>query len=356
MKIGILTYHRTLNYGACLQAIATRVILEKMGHQAFYVDYWPKYHQNIYKAFSFDKFWSLTSFRWKMRYLISVVYRAKRNNKFKEFLNKYIISYSKSPNEKFDVIIYGSDQIWRKQKALNDYNPIYFAQNNFFAHKHVAFSASMGLLPDSDIEKEKIKSLLGRFNSISVREKDLKKLLESMGVSPVLQTLDPTLLIQAEEWNTIIPTDPYSGPKYVLVYGIARQTPFNMESVKKYACEKGCIIKNLYGTADKADKENEIYSANPYEFISLIKNAECIFTSSFHGLAFSIIFEKEFFSSYKNNSNRAQTLLESLDLKDRLLICNQPIPQQISPINYNEVNKKKDQLINNTIDYMIHSL
>ena len=52
MKIGILTYHRSHNYGALLQAIATRIVLKKMGHDAYYIDYWPDYHRRMYAMFN----------------------------------------------------------------------------------------------------------------------------------------------------------------------------------------------------------------------------------------------------------------------------------------------------------------
>ena len=72
MEVGILTYHRTLNHGACLQAVATRLLLERLGHKVYYVDYWPKYHADSYKLFSFERFLKL-SFRKKLGYLKSLL-------------------------------------------------------------------------------------------------------------------------------------------------------------------------------------------------------------------------------------------------------------------------------------------
>ena len=128
MKVGIVTYHRTLNYGACLQAIATRVALEKLGHEAYYVDYWPKYHSQIYQTFSLTKFWRLPSLGWKFRYVQSILKRKKRNDNFDSFFYKYITPYCQPVTAEFDIIVYGSDQIWRKQKSIHDYNYVYFAK------------------------------------------------------------------------------------------------------------------------------------------------------------------------------------------------------------------------------------
>ncbi len=76
-------------------------------------------------------------------------------------------------------------------------------------------------------------------------------------------------------------------------------------------------------------KKDTISSANPIEFISLIKYADFIFTSSYHGMVFSLIFHKQFFASFSENSDRAESLLTSLDLKDHLIPHKSDIPTHI---------------------------
>lgn len=354
MKIGILTYHRTLNYGACLQAVATRLVLEQLGHEAYYVDYWPKYHQKQYGVFSWDKFWQ-GNYRFKLRYLINTAqtfpFVRKRQRKFKEFQNKYIIPYCRSINEQYDIVLYGSDQIWRKQPPKKKYNPIYFGDNTIHAMKHVAFSASMGILPESFEDKAIIKQLVAHLDKVAVRENDLRELLMELGVEDVTQTIDPTLLLEASVWDASIPQPPYHGKGYLLVYALHPEV-FDMNKVRSFAANKGIGIKILLGKATCKDTDSVYSSSDPSEFLGLIKNAKYVLSSSFHGLAFSIIYHKEFFVSFANNSNRALTLLQALGVPERMIPACSDIPSSFLPIDYAQVNERLEGLKSLSLEYL----
>lgn len=354
MKIGIVTYHRTLNYGACLQAIALRIALEQLGHETYYVDYWPKYHKQTYEAFSFGRFLSL-GHRSRIYYLLESIqwyqYRKMRIRNFENFFAQYIYPYCKPTDEQFDIIVYGSDQIWRKQDALKGYNPVYFGQNEFRTNEHVSYSASMGILPKTETEKQEVKEMLSHLDKIAVREKNLLSMLQELGYKETSLTLDPTLLLTAEEWDRVIPTTEEKGDKYILVYGIGK-VAFNMEYIYAFAKKHNYKVRILSGTASAEDTYDKITTAAPDSFIQLIKNAEFVFTSSFHGLAFSIIYGKQFYASYSTNSNRAQTLLEFLGIKDRLLTKGTPIPDNSTPIDFLKVNEKLVALRDNSLTYL----
>lgn len=351
MKIGILTYHRTLNYGACLQAVATRIVLEKMGHEVYYVDYWPEYHSQGYRTFSLVQFMKLPSVGWKLNYILSTSNRKKRNDNFSSFFKKYIIPYCRPISEEYDVVVYGSDQIWRKQKNLNDYNPIYFGENECRSHRHIAFSASMGVLPDNDSNRNTLSKLLSNFEKIAVREDDLFEFVKSLGYSNVVKTLDPTLLLESKDWDTIIETPKYSEDPYVLVYSIGKVDAFNMDSIRKYASQRNLVLKILSGTPSKYDTKNHITTAGPNEFLRLVKNAECVFTSSFHGLVFSLLYKKEVYVSFTHNSNRAKTLLKSVGLEERFVRPKQEIPF-MERIDYSEIMSKLEGLRESTMKYL----
>lgn len=358
MKIGILTYNRTLNYGACLQAVATRIVLENIGHEVYYVDYWPKYHQGKYKVFSWVVYTSLP-WKQKIKYLWESVkyrkYTIRRVNNFSVFHNKYIIPYCKPMSETYDIVVYGSDQIWRKQKETQSYNPVYFGKNNIKAQKHISYAASMGELPEKEDEKNLILNLVSNVNKVSVRENDLRNFLYDLGVKDVTLVLDPTLLLSAKDWNYIISTSIYKGLKYVLVYGIGKAC-FDMNEVEKYARERNCIVKILDSNGIANDTETHITTAAPDVFLNLVKNSECIFTSSFHGLAFSILYQKEFYASFISKKvSRAQTLLTSLGLKDRLLLPNSEIPE-CKLINYKKVNTLLQDLRKESMQYLIKNI
>lgn len=355
MRIGILTYHRTLNYGGCMQALAIRLVLEKMGHEVYYVDYWPKYHKDVYSVFSFGKLWRIPDIKGKLRYVINTMRYArfilKRQKNFEQFHNIYTLPYCRPLNEIYDVIIYGSDQIWRRQVELDDYNPVYFGQNDFNAKKNVAFSASMGILPENTRGKERIKELVSQLDNLAVRELDLKDLLESLGYHDVIQTIDPTLLVDLDDWNKCFPLKPFSGKKYILVYALNAGT-FNMKSIDDFAKRKGLMVKVLTGNAHHADTEIEITTAGPQDFISLIRNAEYVFSSSFHGLAFSLIFQKEVFASFSVNVGRAKTLLDAAGISSHYLVPNVAFDESIPRIDYAKVNLNLERLKLNSFEYL----
>lgn len=354
MKIGILTYHRTLNYGACLQAVATRVVLENMGHEVYYVDYWPEYHKATYAPFRWSKFW-WHGLRGKWKYVFKYIkyhkFQEKRIANFKVFQDEFISPFCKPLTEEYDIIIYGSDQIWRRQTMLKDYNPIYFGENNLHTKKHIAFSASMGILPKTEEQILRIRKLLSHMDRIAVREEDLMQLLKKIGYTEVTLTIDPTLLLNKDAWDNLFQPETYIGPNYVLVYTLGRKKIFDFTKIEEFARRLGLMVKYLESDGTHDDTDTHICQVAPKGFIELIQNATYVFTSSFHGLAFSIIYEKNFYVSYASNSNRAATLLSFVGLKERMIAPEADIPYMTS-IDYNDVNKKLNKLRQASNDYL----
>lgn len=355
MKIGIVTYHRTLNYGAVMQALATRFVLEDMGHEVYYVDYWPEYHKDSYKLFSFSKFKRQQGFVSKIKTLRSLLRdyssNKRRIDNFEFFFQTHIYPYCRPIDDSFDVVIYGSDQIWRKQKALGTYNSFYFGDNKLKTNHHISYAASMGILPDNDQDKAKIKELVSHIEKISVREEDLQILLKSLGLSDVSLSLDPTLLLSSEKWDKYLPTELYKGEKYALIY-IMGGNAFDLKEVKKFTDSKGLKLIILRGYAKTKETKTNITSAGPYEFIRLIKNADYVFCSSFHGLAFSIIYGKQFYTSFLHNSGRAESLLKIIGCQERLLDPKSPIPQNLSLVNYEQLSKRMMSYREESIKYL----
>lgn len=339
MKIGIVTYHRAHNYGALLQAAATRVALHYMGYEAYFIDYWPEYHSKMYKVFSRDTIKSY-NLRGKLCYVLNQLKNyhriRRRQTVFEKFIKDYIQIYCRPVSDHFDAIIYGSDQIWRKQKGLgNTYNPVYFGKNSFHSPVHISYAASMGLMPNSESDKEQLQTLLASFGAISVREDDLFELVESIGFHAE-KHIDPTLLLSAKQWNYVFPINLESKKPYVLFYDLNKNS-FDLEEIKKFAKSRGLELKTIVGSVTSRTRKNTYPYASPVEFVDLIRSAEFVFTSSFHGMAFSIIYNKQFFTAFPKNSNRAATLLKLLGISERLLVPMSTIPS-IDEINYARVN------------------
>ena len=339
MKIGIVTYHRTLNYGAVMQSLATRFILEEMGHKAYYVDYWPDYHRKHYEYFSFRVFLISCLKLNVISYLKLCIRKKRRFDNFECFFEKFIYPYCRPVEDSYDAVIYGSDQIWRKQSALKTYNTFYFGDNKINTQHHISYAASMGILPDNDADKAKVKELVSHIEKISVREDDLRQLLLSLGYANVSLSLDPTLLLSSEEWDRHIPTTSCKTKKYALLY-VIKTNAFDMREVKRFTDSKGLKLIVLNGYATTKESDTNLTTVDPSEFIRLIKNAEYIFSCSFHGLAFSIIYKKQFFASFVKNSGRAESLLNLVGVPQRLLPPHVAIPQDIGTIDYVDVHNR----------------
>ena len=345
MKIGMLTYHRSHNYGALLQGIALRKILEDMGHQVMFIDYWPAYHRHIYALFSFHRMMSRKGLKGKLFYLKDCLFnysnRKIRKSNFDKFISEYIEPYTSSVDEDYDVIVHGSDQIWRKQPEIKTYNSVYFGKHDIKTKKKITYAASMGVLPQKNSEYTILKDYMSHLDCISVREKSLQELVVNLGFEKVNHDLDPTLLLNQEYWVNKFKLVKSNKP-YALYYKI--QNSFDIQELRQYAKSKGLDLKVIHSKARCAESEENITTASPLQFLQLIYGASMVFTSSFHGLAFSLIFHKQFYASFTKNAGRAMSLLKLCNLEDLFLMPQSTIPSIEKTIDYLNVDFSLDKL------------
>ncbi len=359
MKIGILTYHRSHNFGALLQAIALRKVLTNNGHKVSYIDYWPDYHVAMYSLFSWKAF-KRQNLKGKCSYTASRIlgYRTKAPSyrKFNEFIKKYIEPYCEPLGTPFDLILYGSDQIWRKQPWLNTYNPVYFGVHSSQARIHASYAASMGILPeekDTD-DCNTLRSLLPHLDYISVRESNLLELIKKMGASNARQSVDPTLLLTSEQWDAILPK-PINLTKtrksYVLFVNYIPNS-FNEEELRIFASQNNLDFIKVNGTVLNRDTSDAIIGASPQELVDFIRNSTIVFTSSFHALIFALIYGKTAYASFKKNGDRAKFLLNSLDLSSFYLEEHASIPSDIPQIDKGKIRQRMKELTEPSINYL----
>lgn len=359
MKIGILTYHRSNNYGALFQAIALRKVLSDMGHEVTFINYWPAYHRHMYALFSFPWMMSRKGLKKKKNYLKSCiknyVYRKERKENFDKFIEGNIVPYLSSVNDTYDVIVLGSDQIWRKQPEINTYNPVYFGEININATKKISYAASMGILPERESDKLKLKYLLSNLNGISVRERDLLDLVHSLGYNEARQDIDPTLLLKSEDWVKMFNLQKVESiGKYALYYKI--KDSFDVSCLEQFAKSRGLTLKIIHSKAIGQNTDSQITTAGPRQFLELIYNAEFVFTSSFHGLAFSLLFHKQFLASFTNNAGRAASLLEALGLSDRMVAPHSTILNELCLIDYEKVDGIIQEIQKSSLRFLEQSL
>lgn len=347
MKIGILTYHRAENYGALLQAYALLTYLRSLGHDVSFVDYWPKYHSDYFKLFSWDNF-SKKGLKRKVLMLINLLMPSKylRKYRLKHFMQeklrlgkKVVYSDSDAITEHYDVVFYGSDQIWRKQNLGGvGFDDWYFGTDNVKAARKVVYAGSMGTIKPSAQDDEYLKRMMRNFSSISVREQDLQSYLHRLGVSSTL-VLDPVFLLSASQWRELKEKSARNG-KYILFYNLLN----NAESrhfAEQLSREKALPIKEITKrTSPRAIGSRYIRTASVEDFLQLIDEAEYVVSNSFHGVAFSIIFQKQFYAvGMGNKANRVVSLLKSIGIEYRYSE-NGEVLSNNQPIDYTVVSKK----------------
>lgn len=354
MKIGILTYHRSHNYGALLQAIALRKVLADMGHEVTFIDYWPDYHKHMYDFFSWESLRDSENLKDALKYIKNIVLfpvsRRERIRNFNSFIEKNIVPYISSMKDSYDLVIHGSDQIWRKQPEIHTYNPVYFGKQQINTKRNISYAASMGVLPDKDADKQLLKNLLCHLDKISAREDSLKNLISELGYE-CRQDIDPTLLMTGNEWCDLLGIKKETTERYVLYYKLLSNS-FDEKQILLFAKRHGLKLKILNSSVYRFGSDRDITTADPKQFLELVCNADFVFTSSFHGLVFSILFHKPFFCSFSKNASRAESVLHTCGIAERLLPPCSSIPDQVKEIDYSEVETKLKSLRSNSLNYL----
>jgi hypothetical protein len=349
MKIGILTFHCAHNYGAVLQCFALQEYLTNCGHDVKVINYCPEYLLRPYRIINSSGFNCVNPLKIAkslIRELLIAPIRYIRHCNFNRFINTRLKLTSVVTNDEippdFDVYIVGSDQIWNPS-ITQGFDKIYFCDFPFKKnHKiYLSYAASMESKRMSEEDADFLKRVLLNFNSISVREDELKKILQPFTTKAVIQVLDPTLLLRREAWEKITPANTIKD-KYVLTYQV-REYNDTEKIAQHIANQLGVKVINLVAWVNRY-KKNKYQTASPEQYLALIRNAECIITTSFHGTAFSIIYNKPFYTIKLNDGkdSRVHSLINALKLEERFIDKNDlPI---FSPIDYLKANKELETL------------
>ena len=318
MKIGILTFCNANNLGAALQAFSLQKALEEIGQDAELIDYRCRAIENMHKMRPvFREKIGLKSRVYNFMYNAVFFPRRVRYKKFQKGAKrsrKYTRENIREANGLYDMFITGSDQVFNLKLTGDD--STYYLD---FADKGIkaSYAASLGTyLPD---QREKYQQYLKSFDYLSVRENSTAEIFEKeLGIEAEVMP-DPVFLHTAEEWMKLVGISKAAKQKYVLVYSL-------IENEELYAiANKAAKEKNLKVFAitkalrpmGRADQY--LRNTGPKEFIELIANADYIVTNSFHGTAFSIIFEKQFTTLMPPAApERIRDLLQATDLSERI--------------------------------------
>ena len=322
-----MTWYFYDNYGSMLQVFALTQAIKREGYAPFVVRYLPKAEK-----------------KWTLRRIITgvhhrIIYCGQQpyisdNQKKKFSYFRSLLEYTPSCNTHeelsalntiMDAFVCGSDQIW---------SPLSFDENYFLSfveepEKMIAYAPSIGVMKiENEFVQEQMRRQILRFKYLSVREEQGAELIHDLSGQTAKVVLDPTLLFTADEWNEMLELEKVSDlpSHYILCYFLGNNQEYMFHVQRIAQATKLPVVLIPTRRIWQLHLEGvQLYYAGPIEFAAAVKSASYVCTDSFHGLAFSVIFGKQFCcyerfaEGAKNNQNgRIYNLLLKLDLMDRL--------------------------------------
>ena len=327
-RTAIITWVTYKNFGTFLQAYALQRYIISLGCENHILDdaLYIKKHDTIV---SFIKKYILLILSKKYRYYIRC--QCKSGKKYEQFKRNSLIIDNKMQklsalDAKYDVFICGSDQIWNPLFLKNKFQDFYYA--SFTSKPKIAYAPSLGIKRMPEECDEKMRRYVQSFTHLSSREIEGCRILNTLVGREVAHVVDPTLLLDSCEWNSLVHSsmNTEDKEKYVLLYFLTYNKTYinvalNFAKSKRMNAKIFFIHKEYYSIP--CDK---IEVAGPLEFLAAIQGAQYVFTDSFHGSIFSYIFKTQFFTFKRfndgletNQNSRVENLLFRLGIPQYLI-------------------------------------
>jgi hypothetical protein len=337
MKISLLTFQTSKNYGAVLQAFATAYYLKNIKHlDVTILNYCPKYSK------------PKVTLRNKINTFIMRIFRLPQRKATKErfyrveqFVSEHMPisekvynSIADFKNLDCDMIISGSDQLWNPLLTGGFLDRVFFCDfDDAVTKQRYSYASSIGQKSIRVQDEEQIRKYLENFIEISVREYHSIYELKKYYDGDITHVLDPTLLLEESVYNDLS-VEPQNDKPYLLVYQNSRNEE-TLKIAKKIADEKNLEIVEIgYYKNFPPRFHRQVINAGPKEFLGWYKKANFVITNTFHGTVFSILFNKDFYSiPLKGRETRVLSLLKVIGLENRVLYSIDQL-NEITPIDY----------------------
>lgn len=357
-KIGIVTFQESNNYGALLQAYALKRAVSELGYSPEVINYHCKEKEGQYSSFSLHR-----SPLVNLNTLLSVgiTKKVKRCN---DSFRREMLSLSPklldrdalhALNAAYDRFICGSDQIWNPRSTRHD--GTYFLDFVDAAERRIAYAPSIGLSGIDEKDLDFFRQGVEGIAHLSVREKTGAELIARHTGREALVVSDPTLLLRREQWEALAGENRRK-KGYILLFMVG-YSPKAVSLAKELAKAKGLEVLTPIKTVRDYKDGFKSFIGGPLEFLNAIRYADCVITTSFHGLMFSTLFGKQFLivekSASKNEgASRLHDFMELTGLQDR--IYHDDPKQMDAPIDYEAVNRAVERLRERSLQYLSSSL
>ncbi len=330
MKVILTTVFSAFNYGSSLQALAGKRIIEKTGYECELVKLKSlikgrdvrigKLMTILFRSIFLNKNNSLKTYNNSYNKTLVEGTECKFFNFTDTYLKPQEVTYGelKRMAEESIACFSGSDQIWNSSTLYVD--PLYYLR---FApqYKRVALSPSFGRDFIADYNKEKMRKWIIDYPYLSVREDSGVKLIKELTGRDATHLLDPTLIINSEEWKSILCIEDKPND-YILAYFLDEPSDYAKKCLKKLKEKLDCKILAIPYKFEYMDYSDSIIAAGPKEFVELVANAKVVCTDSFHGTVFAINMHTPFFTyereygSANKQSERVLSILRKVDMLD----------------------------------------
>ena len=356
-KACIVTILDVANFGTMLQAYALGTVVERLGCEVEFADYWRRDYTTTHKVRTFLRDSSLGSLPRRVAFALSalLMYAPIRRRVRRFVTGRFRMSRPYRSFEQIrqrppraDFFICGSDQIWNSTYN-GGLDRTFFL--DFTSAPRIAYAASSGLDAFPEEELSEIRTLLEKFAALSVRESQTCDYLRHIGFPKVQHVLDPSLLLDAEEWRRVAGcpgTEAGRGgkPPYLLVYSVERfNNDFIFSQARRIARDRGLrmyVVCTTWPVKAKDYGFDKVYAmADVPTFLRLMAGASFVVASSFHGTAFALNFNKDFITISAGKYNiRMESLVRQFGIAHRIVETEEVSAASLRPIDYGEINRK----------------
>lgn len=377
MKIGIITQPLDVNYGGLLQNYALQQVLHSLGHDVYTIN---RRLPDIYTCR-----WDVI-LRWTLkRYIKKMIgweypRSHKEDNIVKQNCTHFVkenINVTKAfqnnkeletiiKKHKFEAYFVGSDQVWRPMYSENIYNDFLDFCQKKTNIKRLAYAASFGVSEwEFNIEQTKECSRLAKlFDAISVREDSGIALCKEHFDVDAIHVLDPTLLLEKEDYIKLVEKakEPVSdGNLFCYILDNKDSIENGIKEIEQKLSLKSFKVKarNSKRTLRRGEAINNYIISSPTKWLRAFMDAEMVFTDSFHGCVFSIIFNKPFWviGNKERGNARFDSLLKQFNLESRRVDIKEIDNIDLTtPIDWNKVNTIKKEWQEKSLNFLKENL
>lgn len=381
--LGVCLNYIQHNYGSKLQALATVKMFEELGLDyeiirynkktlSFYLKSIPRFFNFVFLNDRYDQIQRIIEFKKHPEIKKSVDVR---NTLFDSFdvnfndnLSEIYSSYSDLKNKcksKYNKVITCSDQLWSPSALGSGFYNLMFVPEDV---PKISWASSFGVSEIPWYQKTRTKRFLKRIEHISMRENRGAEIVNELTGRDVPVLMDPVFVFDKEDWDKLVPVTEPEWDNYIFCYFLG-SNPEHRAAAKELSEKTGMKIVTLhhldrYNSGDENFGDFVPYDVSPERFLNILRNATYVCTDSFHGTAFSVIFEKKFlvfdrYTSTSSNSknSRIDSVCCNLNLRDRRYSKQVDIVNAMQgDIDYSAVSSKIEYYQNKTMDYLKEAL